>query len=311
MLEDLILSGIFLLNNNTVNTVVSSNINNISYFNNKNIIEFKQDDLNKKDYFSSTKINKESLGMQTSVESGIMFDYDTGEVLWSKNEDEIRSIASLTKIMTMMVFLDGNYNLNKYVKIKSEDLDMEMSQAAALGLKAGEEVLVSDLVKAALIGSKNDAVNVLVRYTGMTEDEFIKKMNEKAKFLGLKNTYFDNVNGLSEQNKSTAKELSKIYYYAFFNPTIRNISTIKEYTFKTKTGKTYYVKSTDKLLDNSMFTVLAGKTGYIDDAKYCFASLTKSGNKKVLGIFLGSESDEARFYDAKVLNWWVYKNFKN
>ncbi len=310
MFEDFILSGIFLLNNKEINNIAFDNIKDVSYFNNKNIIEFKQEDLNKKDYFSSTKINRDSLGMETSVKSGIMFNYDTGEILWSKNEDEVRSIASLTKIMTMMVFLDGDYNLNKYIEIKQEDLELEMTQAAALGLRVGDEILVNDLLKAALIGSKNDAVNVLVRYTGMTEDEFIRKMNEKAKFLGLKNTRFDNVNGLSEQNKSTAKELSKLYYYAFFNNTIRKISTMDSYTFKSKSGKSYTVKSTDKLLNNGIFTVLGGKTGYIDDAGYCFASLTQSGGRKIIGVFLGSESDDARFFDAKVLNWWAYKNFK-
>ncbi len=310
MFEDLILSGVFLLNNKIVNNTIASNVNDLSYFNNKNIIEFKQEDLNKKDYFSSTKIDRNSLGMEVSVKSGIMFNYDTGEILWSKNENEVRSIASLTKIMTIMVFLDGNYDLNKYIKIIPEDSEFEMSQAAALGLRVGDEILVSDLLKAALIGSKNDAVNVLVRYTGMTEDEFIKKMNDKAKFLGLKNTVFDNINGLSEQNKSTAKELSKIYYYAFFNNTIRKISTMDSYTFTSKSGKSYTVKSTDKLLNNGIFTVLGGKTGYIEDAGYCFASLTQNGDRKILGIFLGSDSDDSRFTDAKVLNWWAYKNFK-
>ncbi len=310
MLENLILSGIFLLNNNIVNDFVEKNINNNSYFHNKNIIEFKQDDQNKKDYFSSTKINKNSLGMSVDLKSGIMFDYDTGEILWAKNENEQRSIASLTKIMTVLVFLENDYDTSKYLKIEKSDIDLEMEGAAKLGLRVGDEINVEDLLIASLVGSKNDAVNALVRSTGLSDEEYVNKMNEKAKFLGLQDTHFDNVNGLSSYNKSTAKDLAKLFYYAFSNKDIKKISTMTKYTFTSKSGNVYNVKSTDKLLSTDLFSILAGKTGYLDDAQYCFAVLTKNKNKRILGIFLGNETDEQRFYNAKVLNWWAYNNFK-
>jgi len=311
MLENLILSGVFLLNNNIVNDFVLKNINNNSYFHNKNIIEFKQDDQNKKDYFSSTKINKDSLGMSVSLKSGIMFDYDTGEIIWSKNENEKRSIASLTKIMTVLVFLENDYDTSKYLKIEESDVDLEKDQAAALGLRIGDEVRVEDLLITSLIGSKNDAVNALVRSTGLSDEEYVNKMNEKAKFLGLNDTFFNNVNGLSSYNKSTAKDLSKLFYYAFSNKEIKKISTMTKYTFMSKSGNVYSVQTTDKLLSNKLFDVLAGKTGYLDDAQYCLSVLTKKDNRRILGVFLGSETDSQRFYDAKVLNWWAYNNFKN
>ena len=195
MLENLILSGAFLLNNNIVDNFIGKNINDNSYFHNKNIIEFKQGDINKKDYFSSTKINKNSLGMSVSLKSGIMFDYDTGEIIWAKNENEKRTIASLTKIMTILVFLENDYDTSKYLKIEKSDIDLE-NGAAALGLRVGDEIKVNDLLIASLVGSKNDAINALVRSTGLTDDEYVKKMNEKAKFFDLKNTYFDNINGI-------------------------------------------------------------------------------------------------------------------
>lgn len=311
MLENLILSGIFLLNDNIVNNFIDKSISNNPYFHNKNIIEFKQDDQNKKDYFSSTKINKNSLGMNVSLKSGIMFDYDTGEIIWAKNENEKRSIASLTKIMTVLVFLENDYDIYKYLKIEKSDVDLDKDQAAALGLRIGDEVRVEDLLIASLVGSKNDAINALVRSTGLTDEEYVNKMNEKANFLGLKDTIFDNINGLSSYNKSTAKDLSKLFYYAFSNKDIKKISTMKKYTFMSKSGNVYNVQSTDKLLNNGLFSVLAGKTGYLDDAQYCLSVLTKNNNKRILCVFLGSETDAQRFYDAKVLNWWAYNNFKN
>lgn len=309
MLENLILSAVFLLKDNIIDDFIGKNIYNNSYFNNKNIIEFKQDDVNKKDYFASTKIDKNSLGMSVSLKSGIMFDYDTGEILWTKNENEQRSIASLTKIMTILVFLENNYDTSGYIKIEKDDLDLE-DRAAILGLRVGDEIMIEDLLKASLIGSKNDCINTLVRSTGFTEDEYIKKMNEKAKFLGLNNTYFDNINGLSSYNVSTAKDLSKLFYYAFSNKDIKEISTIKKYTFSSKFGNVYTVINTNKLLNNDLFEILAGKTGYLDKAQYCLSVLTKKDKRRVLGVFLGSESDNQRFYDAKVLNWWAYENFK-
>lgn len=310
MIENLILSGIFFLNNNIVDQGIKTSIGNNSYFYNKNIIDFKQGDQNKINYFSSTKIDKNSIGMSVDTKSGIMIDYDTGEVLWSKNEHDVRTIASLTKIMTILVFLDTDYSLDSTFKINSDDVDLEKNQAASIGLRVGDEIKVNDLLIASLVGSKNDAINALARSTGMSEQDFINKMNEKAKFLGLNNTVFDNVNGLSSYNRSTAKDLVKLFYYAFSNKTIKEISVLKEYTFKGKSGKVYSTKSTDKLLDNDLFQVLAGKTGYLDDAQYCFAVLTKKDNRRVLSVLLGSDSDAHRFYDAKILNWWAYKNFK-
>lgn len=311
MIENLILSGIFLLNDNIVDSKIQDIIDGNSYFHNKNIIEFKQYDQNKKDYFSSTKINKDSLGMSIGAKSGIMFDYDTGEILWSKNEEEKRSIASLTKIMTVFVFLENDFNRDGYIKINKDDIDLEMIDAASLGLKVGDEVKVEDLLISSIVGSKNDSINALVRSTGLTNDEYVQKMNEKAKFLGLKNTNFDNINGLSSYNKSTAKDLAKLFYYAFSNKDIKKISTMTKYTFTSKLGNIYNVKSTDKLIGTSLFNVLAGKTGYLDSSGYCFSVLTSKNNKRILGIFLGSDSDSQRFYDAKVMNWWAYENFKN
>lgn len=311
MIENLILSGMFLLNDNIVDSTIKNIVDDNVYFHNKNIIEFKQYDQNKKDYFSSTKINKDTIGMSISAKSGIMFDYDTGEILWSKNEEEIRSIASLTKIMTVFVFLENDFNRDDYIKINKDDVDLDMIDAASLGLKIGDEIKIENLLISSIIGSKNDSINALVRSTGLTNDEYINKMNEKAKFLGLKNTKFDNINGLSSYNKSTAKDLAKLFYYAFANKEIKKISTMTSYTFTSKLGNVYNVKTTDKLIGTNLFNILAGKTGYLDSAGYCFSVLTSKNNRRILGIFLGSDSDLGRFHDAKIMNWWAYKNYKN
>lgn len=261
-------------------------------------------------YFDIKKVNKDVVDIENNFRSGIVFDNNTGEIYWSKNINEKRSIASLTKIMTTMVFLDTNTNLYNYTQVTKDALSMSDPEAAKIGFINGDSVLVKDLLYAGYIGSKNDAINLLVKSTGMSQEEFVKKMNDKAKELGLKDTTFTNVNGLDVTNISTVKDLSKLVYYAFSNKTIQNLSKIKEYTFKTKSGKVYTVKNTDKLLENNSFNIIAAKTGYLDEALYCLTLLSKKGDRELISVLLGNDSDEQRFYDAEALNLWVFNNWK-
>jgi len=261
-------------------------------------------------YFNTIKINKDVIDVENNFRSGIVFDNKTGEIYWSKNINDKRSIASLTKIMTILVFLDTNTNLYDYVTVTKDDLAVEDKEAAKIGFYVGDKVMVKDLLYAGYIGSKNDAINLLVKSTGLSQEEFVKKMNDKAKELGLKDTVFTNVNGLDVTNISTAKDLGKLVYYAFANKTIQNLSQVKEYTFKTKLGKTYKVTNTDKLLNTNNFDIIAAKTGYLDESLYCLALLSKKGNRELISVLLGNDTDEQRFYDAEALNLFIFKNWR-
>lgn len=261
-------------------------------------------------YFDVKKINKDVIDIENNFKAGIVFDNNTGEIYWSKNVNEKRSIASLTKIMTMLVFLETNTNLYNYIKITPDALVMNDEEAARIGLVVGDNILVKDLLYSGYIGSKNDAINLLVKSTGISEEDFVKRMNDKAKELGLDNTVFTNINGLDSGNISTAKDLGKLSYYAFSNKTIKNLSQIKEYTFKTKSGRIYKIKNTNKLLDSNNLNILAAKTGYLDESLYCLTLLSKKGERELISVLLGNNTDEERFYDAQALNLWVYKNWK-
>lgn len=261
-------------------------------------------------YFDTKKVNKDIVDIENKYKAGIIFDNKTGEIYWSKNTKEKRSIASLTKIMTTLVFLDTKTNLYDYVKVTKDAITVEDKEAAKIGFIVGDNVLVKDLLYSGYIGSKNDAINLLIKSTGLSQEEFVKKMNEKAKELGLKNTIFTNVNGLDVTNISTANDLGKLVYYAFSNKTIQNLSQIKEYTFKTKSGKVYTIKNTDKIIDNGNFKVLAAKTGYLDESLYCLTLLSKKDDRELISVLLGNDTDEDRFYDAQALNLWIFKNWK-
>ena len=305
MIENLLLFA-FSLNQNKNLDIVKSQVEKLNIEKNR-VVDFIP--LNDS-YLNTKKINKDAVDINNNFKSGVIFDYDTGEIYWQKNIDERRSIASLTKIMTVLVFLDLDINIYNYTEVINDVLVNNDAEAARIGFRVGDNILIKDLLYSGYIGSKNDAINLLVKSTGLSMDEFVKKMNEKAKELKLDNTVFKNVNGLDNQNISTARDLSKLVYYAFSNNTIKTLSQIKEYTFQTKSGKIYTVKNTNKLLDNKNFSILAGKTGYLDEALYCYTLLSKKDNRKLVSILLGNDTDDNRFNDAEALNLWVYKNWK-
>ena len=305
MIENLLFFALSLNTEKNLNTA-KNDITSINIEKNRIVDFINYDD----SYFNIKKINKESVGVQNKFKSGIIYNYNNGKIYWKKNENEKRSIASLTKIMTTLVFLDFDIDLNNYVEIEKEDIKIDVEDAAIAGFKNGDKILVRDLLYSGYIGSKNDAINLLVKSTGLSIDKFVEKMNEKAKKLNMNDTVFTNINGLDAGNISTAHDLAKLVYIAFSNSTIQKLSKTKNYTFKTFFGNSYNIKNTDKLLSTNNFNVIAAKTGYLDEALYCFTLLSTKDNKKIVSILLGNDTEEERFSDAEKLNAWVYKNWK-
>ena len=305
MLENILFFALSLNKDANLNTI-KNNVKDLDFTRNR-IVEFMDPS---DSYFNTKKINKDSLDVENNFKSGMIFDYNTGEIYWKKNIEEKRSIASLTKMMTVLTFLDLNVDLYKYVKVTSDIAVMDVKDSAAIGFTPGEEILIKDVLYSGYIGSKNDAINLLVKSTDLSYSDFVIKMNEKAKSLDLKNTVFTNVNGLDDGNVSTAEDLSKLAYYAFSNKVIDKLSQTEEYTFKSRSGKIYKVKNTNKLLGNGSFTIIAGKTGYLDSALYCLTLFTSKDQKKLISILLGNDTEIGRFSDAEALNSWVYRTWK-
>ena len=171
-----------------------------------------------------------------------------------------------------------------------------------------EKVLALDLLHLSLIASDNDATMALVRSTKITREEFIKKMNIKAKGMDLQKTFFNDPVGLSKKNVSTAFEIAKILQLAMRHSIIAKILPQQNYSFKSLLDKYHRVESTNKLL-NSYLKVLGGKTGFIDEAGYCLTVLSEINNHKIIAVVLGSNSDNDRFQDTKSLINWVENNY--
>lgn len=261
------------------------------------------------------KIN--ALELNISSESAILYNLDSGEVLYEKNSDEVRQIASLTKIMTALVTIENVDNLDKQVILTKEDFaGLIEANAVQAGFTNGEVVTYKDLLFALLLPSGADAAKAIARNVGGTEENFINKMNEKAKELNLKNTKFSTVIGLDDENNySTAKEVSIIFKEALKNKTFKEIITTKEY--QTSDGKLTFkstIQSNAKRYEIDIPYVLGGKTGTTSGAGLCLATIAKANDVNYMLVTLGALYDKKaphNIEDAKIVYDYFIENYSN
>lgn len=261
--------------------------------------------LEKKDAKLPHKLDNGSMGVKIGAKASAVMDWDSETLLWQQNAEEQRSIASISKLMTTLVFLENNPGWQTEVTMIPED---EIGGVAPNILR-GERVTVENLFYVSLTASDNNAVRALVRSTGLGTEKFVAEMNKKAKDLGLDNTVFVEVTGLNEANKSTASEVLKLAKTAFSNKYIKDATSHATYSFLDLDDKAHKVFSTNRLLD-SYLDVEAGKTGYITASGYCLVSeISGENGQKIIGVVLGSESNDYRFQDLKILSGWTLDNF--
>lgn len=263
--------------------------------------------------FSIEKPIERNIGIKLNAKSAIVINGGTGEVLFEKNSGEVMPIASISKLISALVFLDHNPGWDKEIKIiKSDD-----RIGGKLYVSDGEVVTVKDLFYSSLVGSANNATIALARSTGMEMKEFVEKMNEKAKALGMENSSFKEPTGLSEKNTSTASDIVKLALAAYNDNNIRSALQSDDYVFYTVDKKRIHtIKNTDKLLnsflDEGDYKVIGAKTGYTEEAMYCLALGVEDKNgSRVISVILGSETENERFQEAKSMAWWGIRKISN
>ena len=251
------------------------------------------------------RIANNNLGVKIEASHALVVDIESGEILFAKNADKQNSIASITKLMTALVFLDTNPDLESEITIKVDDL----AGAGNTTLLLGERVKLKDLLHLSLVASDNNATLAMVRATGMKREEFVRKMNIKAIGLGFEKTNFSDPVGLNAHNVSTPIEIYELLKLARKHAMINKILTMDRYSFTSVSDKYHSVQATDKLLD-SYLNILGGKTGYIEEAGFCFASAIKLNNgHEIISVVLGSIQPDGRFQDTKALADWVENNY--
>lgn len=247
--------------------------------------------------------------VEVQAPSAVLMEASTGAVLYEKDADTRRAPASVTKIMTMLLIFDALED----GKIVLEDEVSTSEYAASMGgsqvfLEPGETQSVDTMLKCISVASANDACTAMAEYIAGSEEAFVKMMNERAAGLGMKNTTFQNCNGLdTEGHLTTARDIALMS-----RELIEKYPKIHDYcmiwmdtiTHTTKKGTSEFgLSNTNKLVRQYPYAT-GLKTGSTDEAKFCVSATAEKDGMELIAVILGGENSKQRFQDAtKLLNY--------
>ena len=235
------------------------------------------------------------------AEAAIIYNPETGQVLWEEKAFDQRSIASITKVMTAICILEDGPDLGEEFMVDRADT----RGASVTHLRAYERVSLNNLLHLTLIASDNAAARMLARVSPRGSSGFVARMNEKAAELGLPDTRYVDPSGLLAANVSSAYDMARLIAYAADDPIISGIMRTEAYTFRTS-RRPVSIHSTNQLLRTANVDVRGGKTGFISRSGYCLASLLRVPelNQTVAVVVLGARSNAGRFWETRhLLNW--------
>lgn len=239
-----------------------------------------------------------------SAASAIVMDQKTGEVLYAKDENAVRSIASMTKVATTwlaLMYVDDWEQVVTYDEAWSRE-------GAALRVVDGETLTVEDILYTTLIGSAN---NTAVALANIFTDQvsFVSEMNTLVENLGLTSTHFVEPSGLDAGNVSTAYEYALLSKAAFENFDMLTLATTKAYSFNSSVTGTHNIKTTNSLLHSDLY-ITGGKTGYTEEAGHCLMIQTKNAEgHQIVVVVMGEPTSWERFTEAYDLAQWAFDNY--
>jgi D-alanyl-D-alanine endopeptidase (penicillin-binding protein 7) len=246
------------------------------------------------------------------AQAAAVVDLSSNEELVMKNPDEIRPIASISKLMAVLVVLDHKLDMDGVTTMTESDRQIANGGARSR-LPTGLSFTNRDLLHAALMASDNRAVPALGRAVGLDPAQLVAAMNAKAKELGLKNTTFEDPVGLNSNNKSTPRDLVGLLRAVMRNATMTEITQKAHYVAHPvgKPGWTIEYTNTDVIARNGRYEVITGKTGYTDVALYCLAIAVKMTTERpVAMVFLGAVGKMTRFGDfGRVAQWLIERKW--
>lgn len=261
-----------------------------------------------------TVTNVKALELNINSKNAIMYNLSSNEIIYEKQSEEKVQIASLTKLMTALIVLEKEKDLDKQVIITYDDLKgLAEENLVTAGFTPGSAVTYRDLLYALLLPSGADAAKALSRNI---DGNFIELMNKKSEELKLQNTHFDNEIGLdSDENYSTVKDLSIIFKELLKNDEFKKIITTNEY--KTSDGKLVFNSTIQKNAAKygiDIPYILGGKTGTTDGAGLCLATIGKDKDIDFMLITTGAQYDKKRPHnidDAKIIYDYFIENYSN
>jgi len=239
-----------------------------------------------------------------AVQSGsaLVIEQAGGDALYQKNASQVVPIASITKLMTAMVVLDGSPALQTSISITDDDVDYLRGSRSRL--RVGSVLSRESALLLALMSSENRAANSLARHYPGGMPAFVSAMNIKAQALGMRDTHFEDPTGLTSNNVSTANDLAKMVAAAYKYPLIREFTTTAEATVEVG-GREMAYRNTNPLVRSASWDVGLSKTGYINEAGKCLVMQARVADKPVVIVLLDSAGKLTRVGDANRIKRWM------
>lgn len=241
--------------------------------------------------------------------SAILCEASTGQVIFEKNADERRPVASVNKVMTILLTLEavdeGRVSLEDQVTVSPRAASMGGSQAF---LDAGERYKLSELLKTVIVASANDSAVALAEYLAGTEESFVRLMNTRAEELGLTNTHYANCTGLpAQEHYTTARDVAKLSAQLDLHPIYYRYSTIWMDEIKHRGGRVTSLTNTNRLI--RFYPGCDGyKTGSTNEARYCVSATAKKEGMRLIAVVLGTPAGQTRFDEARAMLEYGFAN---
>jgi D-alanyl-D-alanine endopeptidase (penicillin-binding protein 7) len=234
--------------------------------------------------------------------AALVVDGDTGEVIFERKAGLVAPIASITKLMTALVVLDGKQPLDETITLTRADV--WRGKGAHSRLAVGSRLTREELLKLALMASENRAAEVLARSYPGGKSAFVKTMNLKARTLGMTRTRFTDASGLSSANVSSARDLVKLVNAASRDSRIREYSTLRSLDVTAGKSRLRYV-NTNLLVAKPDWDILVQKTGYTQDAGQCLVMEAMLDERPVIMVLMNSFGTLTRTADARRIRKWL------
>ena len=242
-----------------------------------------------------------------NAKSAILMEESTGNILYESNPDERLPIASVTKVMTMLLIMEavdsGKISLDDMVTVSENAMSYGGS---TMFLETGEQLTVNDMLKGIAVASANDGCVAMAEHLAGSESAFVDMMNEKAKELGMENTHFMNTNGLDEDDHySSARDVAIMSRELMKHETIFNYTSIWMDTLR---GGKFQIENTNKLI--RFYDGANGlKTGSTSKALCCLSAAAKRNDMQLIAVVLGAPTSAERFASAKSLLDYGFANY--
>ena len=235
----------------------------------------------------SIRVQAEGTPENLYARSAVLMDADTGRILFGKNDNEVMPMASTTKIMTLLVTLE-HADLDEIVEVSARAASMPDVQ---LHIREGERYRLQDLCYSLMLESHNDSAVAIAEHVGGTVEGFAAMMNQKAKHLGCYHTYFITPNGLDAEDEhgkhsTTASDLARIMRCCIKNETFLSITREPSWTFTDMDGNRSFTVQNKNAFLQMMEGALTGKTGFTNEAGYCYVGALERGEKRLITVVL-------------------------